>query len=132
MNFLMTIKSLIICVCIKQCFGGTKPTFLRSWRIFFLLLCFMSIKNSSKLQNTRRFIHFILFVHTTQQSKNKEILNHAPTNKLRHFRDLLLQLVLIIQMLILMLTFKSGRANNVMLKKFAPSVVRYFFLKIWF
>ena len=37
----------------KHCFK--RLTFLRSWRIFFLLLCFMSIKNSSKLQNSQYF-----------------------------------------------------------------------------
>lgn len=34
--------------------NNTRPTFLRSCRIFFLLLCFMSIKNSSKLQHRKR------------------------------------------------------------------------------
>jgi hypothetical protein len=48
-------------------------TFLRSWRIFFLLLCFISIKNSSKLQQCKEILNKILSVYKQEKQIRSSI-----------------------------------------------------------
>ena len=69
MNFLMTIKSLIISVCIKQCFGGTKPTFFGPDKYFFSY--FVSCPSKTHQNCRTQGDSFILYYLCIQHSRAK-------------------------------------------------------------